>query len=100
MVLLVNTKSLLHLAVPTDVDVPALEEGNNYSFVTSDHYVALYTGYFMPKYKEYMYRVTCANASSCTFEKINTGYRNPAYPVTMAIQPDSGLKFICLSPVN
>ena len=71
------------------MDVPKKVHGTSYSFVTSDADPT--TGYFMPRYKEYMYKVTCADASSCSFEKINTGYKNPSYPVTMAVQPDSGL---------
>ena len=75
--------------MPADMDVPEEDYGYSYSFVTS--VTDPTTGYFMPRDKDYMYRVTCATASSCSFEKINTGYRNPDYPVTMAVQPDSGL---------
>ena len=72
------------------MDVPEGDYGRSYSFVTS--VTDPTTGYFMPHYKEYMYRVTCADASSCSFEKVNTGYKNPRNPVTMTVQPDSGLK--------
>ena len=74
------------------MDVPEEDYGYSYSFVTS--VADPTTGYFMPSYKEYMYRVTCATASSCSFEKVNTGsleHWNPSDPVTMAVQPDSGL---------
>ena len=69
------------------MDVP--DYGYSYSFVTS--VTDPTTGYFMPNNKEYMYRVTCPEATSCLFEKINTGYKNPNHPVTMAVGADSGL---------
>ena len=72
------------------MDVDRSEYGGSYSFVTSDTDPT--TGYFMPRDKEYMYKVTCADSTSCTFVKVNTGYKNPSSPVTMTVQPDSGLK--------
>ena len=75
--------------MPADMDVPNWDYGYSYSFVTS--VTDPTTGYFMPYNKAYMYRVTCADASSCSFEKVNTGYTNPNAAVTMAVQPDSGL---------
>merc|ERR1712029_516456 len=75
--------------LPADMDVPDGDYGDSYSFVAS--VTEPTTGYFMPTSKDYMYRVTCADASSCSFEKINTGYRNPHHPVTMAVQPESRL---------
>ena len=72
------------------MDVPEEDYGESYSFVTSDTDPT--TGYFMPDLKEYMYRVTCADSTSCTFQKVNTGYKNPMHPVTMTVQPDSDLK--------
>ena len=72
------------------MDVPEGDEGWSYSFVTSDTDPT--TGYFMPIYKAYMYRVKCADSTSCSFVKVNTGYKNPHSPVTMTVQPDSGLK--------
>ncbi len=75
--------------MPADMDVPWGIYGYSNSFVTS--VMDPTTGYFMPQNEDYMYRVTCATTSSCSFEKINTGYRNPYFPVTMAVQPDSGL---------
>jgi len=73
-----------------NMDVPKEDRGDSYSFVTSDTDPT--TGYFMPKYKEYMYQVTCVNASACKFVKINNEFEIPHQPVTMVIQPESGLK--------
>ena len=72
------------------MDVPEEDYGESYSFVTSDTDPT--TGYFMPRKKEYMYKVTCADSTSCKFVKVNTGYKNPWAPVTMSVPPDSGLK--------
>ena len=72
-----------------DTDVPEEDVGWGYSFVTSD--TDPRTGYFLPSYEKYIYRVTCTSSSSCQFVKINTGYKNPASPVTKALPPDSSL---------
>ena len=71
------------------MDVPEGDDGWSYSFVTSDTDPT--TGYFMPVDKEHMYKVTCADSTSCTFVKVNTGYKFPELSVTMSIPPDSGL---------
>jgi len=77
--------------LPTDMDLPEGEHGRSYSFVTSDTDPT--TGYFMPHFKDYVYRVTCADSTSCAFVKVNIGqpWFTPRDPVTMTIQPDSGL---------
>jgi len=71
-----------------DMDVPYKEEqGFPYSFVTSTTEPTV--GYFLPKEKQYIYRVKCEDAQTCSFEKIDTGYKNPTGSVTMAIPADA-----------
>jgi len=76
--------------LPTHMDPPEGEgDGMSYSFVSSDSDPT--TGYLMPVNKDFMWRVKCADASTCSFEKINTGITNLNRDVTMAIPANSGL---------
>jgi len=72
-----------------DMDVPYKEEelGFPYSFVTSTTEPTV--GYYLPRNKQYIYRVKCEDAQTCSFEKIDTGYENPYASVTMAIPADA-----------
>ena len=60
------------------MDVPYKEEelGFPYSFVTSTTDPTV--GYYLPDLRQYIYRVKCEDAQTCSFEKIDTGnYPNP-----------------------
>jgi len=74
-----------------DMDVPHQEKevGSAYSFVTSTTEPTV--GYFLPREeRQYIYRVKCEDAQTCSFEKIDTGYENPFYlSVAMAIPADA-----------
>ena len=62
---------------------------NSYSLVVSETEPT--TGYYLPRDKDYIYRVQCNDGESCEFTKILTpGHKNPYLPVTMAI-PDGKL---------
>jgi len=74
-----------------DMDVPYKEEQSfsfSYSFVTSTTEPTV--GYFLPSKKQYIYRVKCKDAQTCSFEKIDIGYEIPSgTSVAMAIPADA-----------
>jgi len=73
-----------------DMDEPHKEEnyGDPYSFVTSTTDPTV--GYYLPFLRQYIYRVKCEDAQTCSFEKIDTGnYPNPRGLVAMAVPADA-----------
>jgi len=82
-----------------DMDEPLKEENNEtgylYSFVTSTTEPTV--GYFLPEYRQYIYRVKCEDAQTCSFEKIDIHgiwWQYPPYTwqpdsVAMAIPADA-----------
>ena len=71
--------NFLNFVVSADMDVPHQEKevGSAYSFVTSTTEPTV--GYFLPREeRQYIYRVKCEDAQTCSFEKIDTGYEIPS----------------------
>ena len=72
------------------VDSPSADDdGWANSFVTSVGDPT--TGYFFPVELDYVYKIRCRDAKTCSFRKISMGpdWKNPIAPVVMSIPPTS-----------
>jgi len=75
--------------LPASMEAPKEDYGSSYSFITSKDDET--TGFFLPYYENYIYRVKCTNSKKCSFTKITTGHRNPHYALSMSVPRNSGL---------
>ena len=74
-----------------ETHLPEDDYSLSYSFVTSKGDNK--TGYYLPKFKPYIYKVTCQNATRSSFakKKIESGYKFLESHVIMTVPSYSGL---------